>query len=331
MVFALLRLESLRILDATWRTEAVARVRGWWSKRRPREPEQSNVPVNGPPVTSETVPSAAQKPSSFTSSPAQPTLLANEAEREVELRREEVRARFDALFDRLLALEDTLDALGKRFALRGVHERRAEQRVLDRIEALGETLERRNVELEAILSVLARLEQRLEHVERRSRLDDGGERGERESLRTDPSELSERVERRPTDARRLSRNAPDDTPELWDVAPFSTSSMRGNLAEVSLPTVLGMLELERRTGVLKVCADDGSVMSATLREGLLVGARLRDLDSEPIEAIREALHFKRGHFWFRQLGVEVAMGPPKSVGSVLLEATRQNDEALRSA
>jgi hypothetical protein len=27
----------------------------------------------------------------------------------------------------------------------------------------------------------------------------------------------------------------------------------------------------------------------------------------------------------------VASGPPKSVGSVLLEATRQNDEALRSA
>jgi hypothetical protein len=107
--------------------------------------------------------------------------------------------------------------------------------------------------------------------------------------------------------------------------------MRGNLAEVSLPTVLGMLELERRTGLLKVVADDGAIVAATLRDGALVGARVRDLDAEPVEALREALRFKRGHFWFRQAGVEVASGPPRSVGSALLEATRQNDEALRSA
>jgi hypothetical protein len=92
-----------------------------------------------------------------------------------------------------------------------------------------------------------------------------------------------------------------------------------------------MLELERQSGVLKVCADDGAIVSATLCDGALVGARVRELDIEPVDAIREALRFKRGHFWFRQLGIEVAMGPPKSVGSVLLEASRQNDEALRSA
>ena len=44
-----------------------------------------------------------------------------------------------------------------------------------------------------------------------------------------------------------------------------------------------------------------------------------------------ALRLTNGHFWFRQVGVEVASGPARSVGSVLLEATRRNDEALRSA
>lgn len=148
---------------------------------------------------------------------------------------------------------------------------------------------------------------------------------------TEPHELAERLDSPPSDARRPSRHAPDDAAEFWDTAPFSASSMRGNLGEVSLPTILGMLELEKRTGVLKVCADDGAVVSATLREGSIVGARVQELESEPIDAIREAIRFKRGHFWFRQVGVEVASGPPKSVGSVLLEATRQNDEELRSA
>jgi hypothetical protein len=83
--------------------------------------------------------------------------------------------------------------------------------------------------------------------------------------------------------------------------------------------------------VLKVSADDGSVISATLFEGAIVGARHRDLELDPVDAVREALRFGSGNFWFRQVGVEVASGPPRSVGSVLLEATRRNDEALRSA
>jgi hypothetical protein len=327
MVFALFRLDPRGILDAVLKNKAVESVRVWLKSVAP--PSRTTV---SPPTSerrSEVPPPDQEKPT-FTTAPERPTLPANAAvEREFELGRAETRLRFDALFDRMLALEDTMDALGKRIALRAVHERHAEQRALDRIDGLGEAIERRNIEFEAITVVLARIEQRLERVERRLR-DDGGQQT-RDGMRTETDELSERAERRTTDARRLSRTAPEDAPELWDVAPFSASSMRGNLAEVSLPTILGMLELERRTGVLKVCADDGSIVSATLHNGLLVGARVKELETDPLEALREALLFKRGHFWFRQLGVEVAMGPPKSVGSVLLEATRQNDEARRSA
>jgi hypothetical protein len=42
------------------------------------------------------------------------------------------------------------------------------------------------------------------------------------------------------------------------------------------------------------------------------------------------MRFKNGHFWFRQSSVEVVSGPPRSVGSVLLEATSRNDEAARA-
>ena len=320
------RLGPRGILNAVLQNKAVATARVWLNSIVPASRTTVSPPRDE--RRSEVPPPAQEKPR-VSAVPERPTLPANAAEREFELRRAETRLRFDALFDRMLALEDTMDALGKRVALRAVHERHAEQRALDRIDGLSEAIERRNLEFEAITAVLTRIEQRLERVERRLR-DDGGHPN-RESMRTEAEELSERTERRTTDARRLSRTAPEDAPELWDVAPFSASSMRGNLAEVSLPTILGMLELERRTGVLKVCADDGSIVSATLRDGLLVGARVKELETDPLEALREALLFKRGHFWFRQLGVEVAMGPAKSVGAVLLEATRQNDEARRSA
>jgi hypothetical protein len=327
MVFALLGLDPREILDAVLQNKAVQSVRVWLRRVAPA------AGVTAGPSRAESrseIPPPAQETPAVATTPERPTLPANAAaDREFELRRAETRLRFDALFDRMLALEDTMDALGKRVALRAVHERHSEQRALDRIDVLSEAIERRNLEFEAITAVLTRIEQRLERVERRLR--DDSSHQSRDGIRTEADELSERAERRTTDARRLSRTAPEDAPELWDVAPFSASSMRGNLAEVSLPTILGMLELERRTGVLKVCADDGSIVSATLRDGSLVGARVKELETEPLEALREALLFKRGHFWFRQLGVEVAMGPPKSVGSVLLEATRQNDEARRSA
>jgi hypothetical protein len=258
--------------------------------------------------------------------------------REVEPRRSEVRARFDALFDRLLSVEDTLDAIGKRFALRAVHERRQDQRVLERLESSSESLERQTLALEAVSATLERIEQRVERLERWLRTD-GAARDPvevRESravpVRSAVDELDELERAFASDTQHPSR-APSagDGAESWDVPPFSASSIRGNLAEMSLPTVLAMLELERRTGVLKVSADDGALVSATLFEGKLVGARHRDLETDPVDAVREALRFNGGHFWFRQLGVELASGPPRSVGSVLLEATRRNDEAVRSA
>ncbi len=319
------RLEHFKVFDPAWRNRALSRMLGVFRRSGESAPESTTV-TKAPEPAGAVAPTQAPPAGSPTMAPRS-TLLAGTGAGETELRRGELRSRFDALFDRMLALEDTLDSLGKRFALRGVHERRSEQRLLERFEVLSESFERRALELEGLTTLLGRVEQRLERIERKLRHDDSA----RDVTPTEPDELSERLEAFAPEPRRPSHAAPDDAAEFWDTSPFSASSMRGNLNEVSLPTVLGMLELERRTGVLKVCADDGAIVSATLREGSIVGARLRDLDSEPIEAIREAIRFKRGHFWFRQIGVELASGPPKSVGSVLLEATRQNDEALRSA
>jgi hypothetical protein len=255
-----------------------------------------------------------------------------EANREAAARRQDLRARFDALFDRMQSIEDTIDSLGKRFSLKALHERRQEQRLSERIESNVEMLERQTLALEATEAAIARIDQRLERLERRLR----GETGNfdsvnlRQSLTVpsgfDVGDLAELEEAYAEEARIPTRSNP---PESYETH-HSTSSIHGNLAEMSLSTVLAMLELERRTGLLKVCAEDGSFITATLRHGSIVGASRRDLDADPVEVIREAMCFKQGHFWFQQLKVEVASGPPRSVGSVLLEASSRNDEAART-
>lgn len=245
-------------------------------------------------------------------------------------RRGEVRARFDALFDRLLSLEDTLDAFSKRFALRAVHDRRHDQQMLERLESASEALERQTLALEAATTTLERVEQRVERLERWLRTEGNREVIERRDSRIAPTRGDAFEELEQVFADPGARSTVESN-EMSAGAPFYQASIRGNLTEMSLPTVLAMLELERRTGVLKVCAEDGSVISATLRDGAIVGARSRDLDADPVDAVRDALAFRAGHFWFRQAAVEVASGPPRSTGSVLLEATRRNDEAVRSA
>lgn len=318
------RLQNL--LDAEWRRTVWKR----WLRSRLAGVEDVLPPSPSVPLS---VPNAERaQPATASVAPSAPPA------REAEPRRSEVRARFDALFDRLLSVEDTLDSLGKRFALRAVHERRQDQRVLERLESTSESLERQTLALEAVSATLERIEQRVERLERSLRTDgasrDGREGIEARESRTVParsaSDEFDELERAFANETQHPSRAPDGA-DAWDLPPFSTSSIRGNLAEMSVPTVLAMLELERRTGMLKVSADDGALVSVTLLEGKVVGARHRDLEIDPVDAVREALRFNGGHFWFRQVGVEVASGPPRSVGSVLLEATRRNDEAVRSA
>lgn len=308
------RFGPLQILDSDWRRNT------WKNWLRSRLAVSEAQP-----------PAAASRPTTMAPPPPEQRGPDN---REVEARRSDVRARFDALFDRLLSVEDSLDALTKRFALKLVHERRQEQRLFERVESTAEALERQALALESACSALERIEQRVERMERGLRSAGGIAHGnfesQRPSTRSDTDDLAEIEDAFATYASRLRSSAPEAY-DNFDVGAHAGTSIRGSLSEMSLATVLAMLELERRTGVLKVCSDDGSVVTATLRNGTIVGSRSQELDIDPVEGIREALRFASGHFAFRQSSVEVASGPPRSVGSILLEATSRNDEAAKAS
>jgi len=319
------RFGALHILDADWRRATWKR----WLRSRL--------------ASTEAQPTIREQHATITPPPAAPPDQPNEA------RRMDARARFDALFDRLLTLEDTLDALSKRFALNVGHERRQEQRLLDRIEGASDAIERQALALESACSTLERVEQRVDRIERCLRTAGGSAPEVSESHRA-PSSLEDdfsdveeslasykyvsRSRSVPPDTSEYasrSRSTPPEAGDVWDGDTHAGSSIRGNLSEMSLSTVLAMLELERRTGVLKICSDDGNVVTATIRNGSLVGTRSQELDVEAVEGIREALRFTAGQFSFRQGSVEIASGPPRSVGSILLEATSRNDEATKAS
>ncbi|HEX6277159.1 MAG TPA: response regulator [Polyangiaceae bacterium] len=108
------------------------------------------------------------------------------------------------------------------------------------------------------------------------------------------------------------------------------SALQGDLSLISLSTVLTLLELERRTGNLKVTAEDGGAARIELLEGTLALATLNGDACEPTELLRQILRWKKGKFGFKP--DSVAPGAElnrQSIGGLLLEATRLEDEARR--
>jgi len=241
-------------------------------------------------------------------------------------RRADVRARFDALSERLHGLEDALDVIARRLSHRSRRERRTDRRTAELVESIAESVDAQAVALENLGSTLERIERRLERIERPS----AREESERRESRAPKARNSE-------PPRSVHPPRLDDTgdfslgrePSEDDEASISGSSIRGSIGDMSLSTVLAMLEIERRSGRLKVQGEDGALIAFELEEGSVVGSRVSESDVDPVESLREVLGWKNGRFWFRQNPSESQIWPPRSVNSLLLEATRQIDEAVR--
>jgi len=245
-------------------------------------------------------------------------------------RRADVRARFDALSERLQGLEDALDVIARRLSHRSRRERRTDRRTAELVESIAEGVDAHALALDNLGSTLERIERRLDRIERPSA----------------STNVREELERRETRAPKARNSEPprsvhpprlDDTgdfsmarePAEDDEASISGSSIRGSIGDMSLSTVLAMLEIERRSGRLKVQGEDGSLVAFELEEGSVVGSRVSENDVDAVESLREVLGWKNGRFWFRQNPSESQISPPRSVNSLLLEATRQMDEAVR--
>ncbi|WP_394826958.1 response regulator [Pendulispora albinea] len=130
-------------------------------------------------------------------------------------------------------------------------------------------------------------------------------------------------------ARRLRRPRDSFVDALADSS--VGAAFRGDLAQMSLATVLMILEMERRTGTITVVTVGGRRATLSIADSGFVGSSLDGAERSPTDVLREVLHWKRGRFWFspaeRTESATQSVAIRGSIGAMLLDAMRLGDEA----
>ena len=147
-----------------------------------------------------------------------------------------------------------------------------------------------------------------------------------------PQELEIRIrgamKRRGETERRLRPPAPPGGEE-WTVR---MSGMRGSLSLIGLPTVLTTLEMDRKSGVLVVVADELKAKARLeVQKGILVRATI-DGKSEPANAelIYALIPCVKGKFDFRPKVITAEDEIRAPMSSLILEGARRADENKRA-
>jgi DNA-binding response OmpR family regulator len=107
------------------------------------------------------------------------------------------------------------------------------------------------------------------------------------------------------------------------------AAFSGDVAQMSVATILTLLELERRSGRLKVRGEAQRVALLELVDGKFAAGTLDGKPWNPTELLREVLRWKKGSFTFRG-GADIDdSGEQQKIGGLLLEAMRLEDESRR--
>jgi two-component system, OmpR family, response regulator len=123
-------------------------------------------------------------------------------------------------------------------------------------------------------------------------------------------------------AKRLRVAAHDAaTPEK--TTPAEGEALRGSLEQMSVSTVLSLLELERRTGQLKV-TNGGAEATIELIRGFAITSTLRGISTPLLATVRELLNWNKGHVSF-YVGKDMPEPEKKRpIGALLMEAVQLN-------
>ena len=114
-----------------------------------------------------------------------------------------------------------------------------------------------------------------------------------------------------------------------DGSPASMSSaaaIRGDLSAFPLASLLMMFEMERRSGLIEVVSVSGKRASLTLTAGLFASTEVAGAQRPALEVLREVLSWRAGRFSFQPRESGMLPAPRASVGALVLEAMRLEDE-----
>jgi CheY-like chemotaxis protein len=122
-------------------------------------------------------------------------------------------------------------------------------------------------------------------------------------------------------SRRLDGNK-DDAPASTSV----TAAIRGDLSAFPLASLLMMFEMERRSGLVEVVSGSGKRASIMLTSGLFSNTEIAGAQRPALEVLREVLSWRAGRFSFSPRESNSLPAPRASVGALVLEAMRLEDE-----
>ncbi len=107
------------------------------------------------------------------------------------------------------------------------------------------------------------------------------------------------------------------------------SALQGDVAQISIPTLLTMLEMERRTGVVRVRGEGKANATIELDEGAVVGTQMGRAAGDPLAVFREVVTWTSGKYSFEPRASQGLSQAQKPTSLLLLEAMRLNDESHR--
>jgi two-component system, OmpR family, response regulator len=123
-------------------------------------------------------------------------------------------------------------------------------------------------------------------------------------------------------ARRLDGKDAEGSPSSTSLA----AAIRGDLSAFPLASLLMMFEMERRSGLVEVVAMSGKRASLTLTNGLFASTEVSGAPRPALEVLREVLSWRAGRFFFHPRESGTLPAPRASVGALVLEAMRLEDE-----
>lgn len=106
----------------------------------------------------------------------------------------------------------------------------------------------------------------------------------------------------------------------------NAAAIRGDLSAFPLASLLMMFEMERRSGIVTVHALDGKRASMTLTSGLFSATEVNGAPRGTLEVLRLVLSWRAGRFSFTPRETNTLPPPRGSVGALVLEAMRLDDE-----
>ncbi|MEO7327597.1 MAG: response regulator [Minicystis sp.] len=120
----------------------------------------------------------------------------------------------------------------------------------------------------------------------------------------------------------------DSMLSIFPAAP-AVSAIEGDLGQMSIATVLTVLEMERRTGIFEVASKKRRA-SLDIARGHVVQGTVGGTKVSALTAMRTMLAWNVGRFSFMPTPAREPPPNQKSLGAFLIEAMRLEDEATRA-